>query len=416
MGSFCAGVRTLREEWGGSMTTGRRRLLFLASRFPYPPQSGGKIFLLEVAKSLADHHLTLLSMCNSQDELECEPGDGVFAEIHRVYFPRWRSNLNVLSSIFGSAPLQIAYYRSTEFRRKLKALLPGHDAVFAHLIRTGHYVGNSGEKIPRVLLMADAISLAYERMTKLKGTSPLWHLLYRAELRRLHRYEQHCPAEFNQTWLHSDIDREFLRLDAARTRIVPVGINLNEFPFRSGRAGKTVVFVGNMSFSLNLDACRHFIRSILPSLRAREEIKFRIVGACPASIKKDLEQYPAVEVTGAVPRIADAMDDVFSGVCPIRAGAGIQNKILNYLALGIPCVTSEVGLEGLSAKENRDLLVYRTPEEAGQLIAKLYRSPELRENLALNGRRFIEANHDWRAIHSSMRQYVSELFQKWQLS
>jgi glycosyltransferase involved in cell wall biosynthesis len=342
--------------------------------------------------------------------MDFEPRDGVFSEIHKVYLPKWQSVLNVVGALPTKTPLQLAYYASEEFRAKTKELMSRHDAVLAHLIRTGQYLQET-RRIPSVLLMADAISLAYERMAKLSSSSPLWHFLYRAELKRLLKYERESPRFFDQTWLHSDVDRLFLGLDTSKTRIVPIGVDLEEFSFRQPpEVGNVVAFIGNMSFSLNLDACHHFLRDIYPKLRLNNDIRFRVIGACPPVVKRDLERYPGVEVTGRVERIADAVNDVFCGICPLRAGAGIQNKILNYLALGIPCVTSRVGLEGLTAVDGSDLLVYEEPRDGARQILGLHRDSGLRRKLAENGRRFVEREHDWKSVHQLVRQNASELF------
>ena len=388
----------------------KKRILVLTPRFPYPPLSGGKQVLLHVAQSLRDHELTLLSLCNTQEEMEFKPNDGIFTEVHKVYLPKLASYWQTISSLAGSKPLQLAYYRSSAFRKKVDELLPQHDAVIAHLIRSGQYVADLDHKIPRVLLMSDAISLAYKRLASLPGTSLLWRLLSRAELSRLSRYEKNCPDNFDLVWLHSEVDRRFLELKQKSVRVFPLGVDLNEFPFKPDTGGNVVAFVGNMSFSLNLDACRHFLRNIFPALRTRAGLRFRVIGACTPEIKRELEMHPSVEVTGAVGHIADAVNEVFCGVCPVRAGSGIQTKILNYLALGIPCVTSDVGLEGLNAVDGHDLLVFRKPDEAVDLILKLHEDSSLRSTIANNGRKYVEKTHDWNTIHASLSDDIAELF------
>lgn len=385
------------------------KILFLTPRWPYPPLSGGKLFVLQAAEALRDHDLTLLSLCASREEMESDPNDGVFSRIHKVYLPRMRSYWNVLSSLHQDTPLQLSYYRSAQFRAKYEELLPLNDAVFAHLIRSGQYVIGSPQKIPSVLFMADAISLAYQRAASLSGISTLWRFLSRAELGKLSRYERSCPGEFDRVWLHTEVDRRFLELKQESVRIIPMGVDLEEFPFNPAPSGNVVAFIGNMSFSLNMDACLNFINDILPGLRAQAEIRFRVIGACSAAARRKLEKHSGVEVTGAVRRIADAVDGVFCGVCPVRAGAGIQNKILNYLALGLPCVTSEVGLEGLSAVDGRDLFVYGTADHAVQLIMNLHKDSLLRSEIAKHGRRLVEKEHDWKEIRRSIRRDFSEL-------
>lgn len=387
-----------------------KKILILTPRWPYPPFGGDKLFVSHVARALRGHSLTLLSLCSTREEMDREPEQGIFAEVHKVYLPKRRSYLNALAALPGSRPLQLAYYASREYQRKVDELAPRHDAMLAHLIRTGQYIARRNDGVPRVLLMADAISMTYQRMAKLPRSFSLWPLLYHTEIRRLEACERRLPREFDQTWLHSDVDCQFLGLEPSRIRIVPMGVDLEDFPFRPSSRGDVVAFIGNMSSSMNLDACRHFICDMLPNLRSKTGIRFRIIGSCPPSVKSELERYPGVEVTGRVDRIVDAIDGAFCGVCPLRGGAGIQNKILNYLALGLPCVTSEIGLEGLRAKVGRDLLLYKSVDEAVGMILALHNDAQLRFDLAGNGRRFVEGEHDWSTVYGRIREEVSNLW------
>lgn len=387
------------------------RLLMLAPRFPYPPLGGDKQFLLHTARALRDFRITLLSFCASRQEMDYQPEDGTFAEIHRVFLPKWRSVPNVLSALSGAEPLQLAYYGSKAFRARVNELLSKHDVVLAHLIRTAQYLADLDLKIPRVLMMSDAISMTYARMSNLTGTSRLWRTLYRTEFDRLFAYERACAARFDQVWLHSDVDRQFLGLDRERVRIVPMGIELGDFPFNADARGDVIAFVGNMSSNMNRDACLHFIRDVLPVLRERANVRLRVIGACPDAVRSELLRYPGVEVTGTVHRIADAVDEAFCGVCPVRGGAGIQNKVLNYMALGLPCVTSEIGLEGIPAVDGRDLFVYRSAKEAVELILRLHADSGMRRETAAHARRLIETRFDWARIYGEMRREVSGLIE-----
>ena len=104
-------------------------------------------------------------------------------------------------------------------------------------------------------------------------------------------------------------------------------------------------------------------------------------------------------MTGRIERIQDGVGNAFCGVCPVRAGAGIQNKILEYLALGLPCVTSTVGLSGVGALPGKELLVYHDPDEAARQILMLYSDPTLRLKLASAGRKLVSRKYDWQNIY-----------------
>lgn len=389
-----------------------KKLLVLASRFPYPALGGDKLFLTNVAQALAnDYRVTLLCLCENSDEMTREVTDSPFAEIHRVFLPRWRSYANTAVAAGTKRPLQLAYYYSGEFRQKFRELASRHDGVLAHLIRTGQYL-TAAQRLPSILLMADAISLNYQRISEL-GKSYSWkNGIYKIERRRLFEYERSVFDRFDQIWLHSDIDRTFLGIPPSpHIRTIPMGVDLNDFPYTPDVGGNTAVFIGNMNSVQNQDACFYFVEDILPIVRQNASICFRIVGNAPERIKKRFESYSHVEVTGRVDSIAAHVDNAFCGICSVRAGAGVQNKILNYFALGLPCVSSQIGLEGISAAHGKDLMVFDSASEAAEHVLALFNGPHLRTRLARNARALIESQYSWKTIYGQIKSEVDRMFE-----
>lgn len=378
------------------------RLLVLTPRFPYPTIGGDRIRILHLCRALSgEFELTLLSLCETREEMRYEPQDGLFRHILRVYLPRWRSYLNTLCALPGSRPLQLAYYDCEKFRDRVEVLLPHHDAVVAHLIRTGQYVMDS--PIPSILEMTDAISMNYQRMRQTNGNHSWKKLVYRVEQERLERFEMGVVKRFDRVWLTSQADRRFLDPAAeCPIEVIPNGTDLEQLPFHPpAENANAVVFIGNMVSEQNQDACHHFIRDILPLVRARAPVILRIVGNAPDGVRRAFSKYEGVELTGRIERIDAGVGGSFCGVCPMRAAAGIQNKILEYLALGLPCVTSPLGLGGVEARPGEELLLYRDAEEAAEEILRLYHDPLLRIRLAHAGRDLVRRRYDWRNIYRS---------------
>ena len=392
----------------------RKRILLLTSRFPFPAYGGDSVRILHLANALAaNYELTLLSLCERQPHF---PSHGIkpFSQVHTVCLPRWKSYLQTLCAMPGETPLQLAYYRSGAFQKVLNDLLPQHDGVIAHLHRTGQYIKSLPHTIPTILEMTDAISLHYQRVRERGRVSRAMHLVYAAEHGRLMRYERSESACFGQTWLVSPVDIDHLfGSDAPDTvHCIPVPIDHADFPYQPQISGNTMLFIGNMLSAQNQDGCMWFCKAVLPELQRRiPAIRMRIIGAMPPAFGKALAKIPGVEWTGAVAHVGDHLNSLFCGVCPVRTGAGMQNKVLNYFALGLPCVSTASGMEGIDAQESVDFLQFKSPEQAVEQIALLHGSQELRETLRRRARE-IAQRYSSEIIYPRIRERAADLFER----
>lgn len=387
------------------------KVLVLTSRYPYPVIGGDRLRIHHICKALSRRYqLTLASLCERPAELRHRPTDHVFQSIHRVYLPKWKSYSNVLRAMPQDTPLQLAYYQSQEFRELVNRLAPEHDLVLAHLIRTAQFVPPGVEAF-RILEMTDAISMNYERMQSLRETYSWKKLLYRFEQKRVARYESRALDQFDKTWLVSEVDARYVDGWHENVEVIPNGVDRARLPYLDGGRGNVVAFIGNMVSAQNQDGCLHFAERILPRIREHEDIRLRVIGNCPLPLQHRLEHLPGVEVSGMFDRIDPYVADVFCGICSVRAAAGIQNKVLEYMAMGLPCVTTAQGAEGIQARPGRHLLVYRTEQEAAQQVAELYRRPELRQHLAQAGTELIASQYDWERLYRRFGDSVADLLE-----
>ena len=133
-------------------------------------------------------------------------------------------------------------------------------------------------------------------------------------------------------------------------------------------------------------------------MRAQYPFCFRVIGRIDAQGQEALERFEGVEVRANVSSVSEATEGAYAGVAPMRLGAGIQNKVLEYMALGLPAVVSPVGLEGLTALDGRDLLVSSSGADMAQALVSLWWQPELRLTLSRAGRRYVESEHVWTKV------------------
>lgn len=391
----------------------RKRILVLCPRFPYPVIGGDRLRIYQLCRELSKaFDVSLLSLCETRDEIQYPlPDDGVFSLVERVYLPKWRSYLNCAAALPSRRPLQVAYYSCKGFERKLLELLPKHDLALAHLIRTGDYL--KGVSAPKVLEMTDAISLNYERVMRVAKTAGFKQRVYSLEHKRLKRYEQSIINNFDLSVLVSEVDRDYLISDdstkKSRVLVCSNGVDLRGFPFKEYRNSEEIVFIGNMLSVQNLDATIWFARQVMPLLLQRGNFTFKVVGRIGEEQARMLRRLPGVEVTGAVESIPDATTGAFLGVCPMRLGAGVQNKILEYMALGLPVLTTTMGYEGLSAVEGRDLEIADTAEEMTDRIVALHANQSRRLQLAIAAREYVLKQHEWSAMLSPLIERIQRL-------
>ncbi len=390
------------------------RLLLITPRFPYPPIGGDKLRIYHLACALAESFdITLASLSEAAQVPELPHGEGnPFKAVYRVHLPRWRSWLNTALALPGNDALQVAYYRSAAFARLIDRLAPDHDLVMAHLIRTAPYALSTG--LPAMLEMTDAISMGMAGTRCQPGGSPQWRsALYRHESTRAARYEGNIVARFEAVSLVSEVDRQQLlkHIDpalAARLLVVPNGVP--HAPQVTLGPSKDIVFIGNMATLPNRDALAYYVNEVMPRVRREEpKARLRVIGPIGARHAKELRRHPGVDVLGQVPDLARALDGAAVGVCPVRRGAGMQNKLLDYMAHGLPAITSPVGLEGLRASPEMHLLLATNTEQwAGCTLDCLALAPSIRA-MAERGRSMVRQQYDWDTHSQILRRRCEKI-------
>jgi sugar transferase (PEP-CTERM/EpsH1 system associated) len=394
------------------------RLLVLAPRYPYPLIGGDRLRIHHLCAALAKRYrLTLLCFCeDSAEAAAAPPPDGIYESIEVVRLPRWRSRLNCLLALPTRMPLQLAYYRSGTYARRVAELAPLHDGIVCHLIRSAEYA--LPYDMPRVLEMTDAISLNYKRVKTTAAPVRVRKLIYELEQARLERFERTIVDQFDTAVLVSNTDRQYLFADdakrAGKVMVCSNGVDTQALSYQfAARPDERIVFVGNMSTLQNSDAAEWFARAVLPKIRERRpKAMLQVIGDAPRATARRLWPLPGVLVTGRVPSIAEAVAGAAVGVCPMRIGAGVQNKLLEYMALGLPSVTTSIGLEGIDAEPGRHLMLADGAEAMANAVLRLMDDRAFAQHVAQAARAFVDERHRWTAQLEPLLDQLAVLLTK----
>lgn len=376
-----------------------KKILVLTPRFPYPLIGGDKIRIYSICKGLAEagNELTLLSFVTNRREsdfADLPQIREVFSSVKTVVLPKWKSYVNSFFGIFGFKPLQISYYRSGKmFSLAGQELSSGHyRAVLVHLIRMAPYVMDRDD-IYKALEMTDALSLNCLRSRE-KGSSGFLGKIYRMEERRARVYEQECLKKFDISVVVSKLDRDYLisrggAKEADKITVMPHGVLDSMLEAESEQYDSNLmIFIGNLRTHQNNDAILYFIEEIYPLIKNdNASARLKIIGADPSRRLRKFHGKNGIEITGRVENVADCAKEACLSISSIRIGAGMRGKILESMALGVPVVTTSIGLEGIEAKGGKEyFLTADSAEEFADGALRIMNDPLLRKKLSENGK------------------------------
>ena len=306
-----------------------------------------------------------------------------------------------MQAMLRREPLQSLWFYSDSLARIVEQLVRRnhYDVLYAHTVRTARYLTKLELSVPslRILAMQISMHLNYRRLASYERNF-FYRLIFRYEAARLARFEADLVRHFHRTLIISEVDRNAICTDPGDLFFeCPHGVTLDTAPTRyEDREADTIVFSGNMNYRPNIDAAVYFVREILPIIRSRvPSVSFFIVGANPHSRIRALANHRSVNVTGEVKSVYSWLRRATIGINPLRAGAGLQNKVLEGMACGLPMVVTPIANEGIKAVPNVHLLAADSATDFAAKAVHLLSSADLRRRIGDAARRFIEENWSW---------------------
>lgn len=365
-------------------------VLMLTHRLPFAPNRGDRIRAYYLLEALArDAHVDLVSLVHDRDE-EAEV-DGLRDRVRSVTTARVvraRSLLRAGVALAGVQPLTHALLDAPDLGHAISQAVSRHrpDVVVAFCSSMAKCALEAPLRgIPFILDLVDVDS---EKWRLLGETSrgPLgW--VYRREARVLGPFEAHAARASAATLVVNDRERASLEAIApgAPVHVLPNGIDAVRFtPPVTPSAEAEIVFCGVMDYAPNVEGVLWFVKHVWPTVReARGDAKLTIVGARPAPSIRALAIDPSIEVTGTVPDVRPYLWRSALSIAPLLIARGVQNKVLEALAAGLPCVVSEAVYEGLPHTARAGCIEGGSaPAFAAAVVRLLGMRPDARRRLA----------------------------------
>jgi len=375
------------------------RGLVITSRPVFPVRGGDQLRIYGVAKTLKEMGVSVDCYYTYFPHKVDPVGDDTLFSIYRG-FP-----LNSISAIANAfknrvmgKPLQSGLYYSKDMVERVRAVEHDYDFILIHLVRMA-YVGVLVDNRRKVWLdYTDAISMNYERLKSKGGRVSPMRLVYLSEVRPLAKYEVDLSGLFAINTVISEVDRSYLGGNGVqRMAVLKNGTDvLTDKNMCSSFSSSRIVFVGNMFSLQNQDACSWFSEHVMGTLGA-EGFRLDIIGKIPEAFKIKIELFPFVNVVGEVDDIVEACADSFVGVCPMRFGAGLQNKILNYLSAGIPCLSTPISADPIDPDSKVIWRCY-SPQEYINAVRQLKCSNQKYYQVAMRSREYCYEHYSWSSV------------------
>ncbi|MDD3773922.1 MAG: glycosyltransferase [Patescibacteria group bacterium] len=394
------------------------RILFLTSRVPYPPWRGDKLRTFNILKQAAKNNdVHLVSFYATKNEkLSAQKLKKYVKKITLVPMPIIQSKIQVYASILSPLPAQNFYYHSSLMKKAVeKALKHEPKVIYCHLFRMASYVWKI-KGIYKILDLTDLISVELRR--SLPYRRGLWKIFFWLEALKISFIEKFLPRFFEETWLISDDEKKVFTQSVKRKVIVmPNGVDIEFTRYKQKRKKffqNRIMFLGYFGelYNHNLDAVFYFKKEILPKIiQVLPKSEFIVVGNSVNELKmKGLIEGDQTKFFGFVPNLPKAISSAAVLICPLRFAAGVQNKILQAMALGVPVITTSFGNEGIGAKPNEEIIIADSREDFAKKVVIILKNQRLRKKISLNARKFVLKKFKWDIFGQRFKEIKGNLY------
>jgi sugar transferase (PEP-CTERM/EpsH1 system associated) len=381
-----------------------RSVLFLCHRLPWPPSKGDKIRSYHVLQRLAEHYRVYLGafVDDPSDWQYLAPVEALCAGICIRPLTPWHTRWRAFASLVRGEALTVGVYRDGVMRRWIEGLLAERKVDLALCYSSG--VAPFVMAHPQLRRVMDFVDVDSDKWRQYaQANRGLTRMIYQREAHRLAQFEHTVAAQFDASILVSEAEAAFFRQQvpaAAKVHGIPNGVDGGYWnpqrvypnPYRPEE--RAVVFVGAMDYRANVHAAQWFAREVWPRIfAAQPKARFYIVGSKPTAAVRALGELPGIVVTGRVEDVRPWVAHAHAVAAPLRIARGIQNKVLEALAMEKVVLATPEAWEGIEDFAGRRGCISDSPEVMASEALRWLGAPQIARVAA--ARAMILARFDW---------------------
>lgn len=386
------------------------KILIVLSRIPYPLDKGDKLRAFHQIKELSKNNNVYL-FCLNNKPIDPKAKNILlnFAkDIAISNFNKLDSFLGILKSLFDGTPFQTGYFSHKKNIKQFNAFCEkvNPDVIYYQFVRTAKY---SKQNYPKVLDFQDALSTNMRRRASKSKLLTKW--FFNLEAQRLQKYEAKMFDVFDKLTIIVEADKkEIQHPNQNEIIIIPNGVDDSYFEYRNNIPKEfDIIFSGAMSYAPNIIAANYLAKEIMPLVWKRlPNATLVIAGANPTPSVQGLNS-KNIKVTGWVEDMKEyyAKSKIF--IAPMQIGTGLQNKLLEAMAIGLPSITSSLANNALGATHNDNILIADTTKEYANSIITLLQNPTLANQIAQKGNDFVRKNYRWETYGKRLEDILKEV-------